>query len=285
MMHKRRLKTSDRRIRPSIQIVSMPRRLILCIAVMIALDLLGTLLLNGLCGNIPPRYTLTDSRRGSSSLRIFETTSDALHTRHPYDTVQKFDAVVVFCAGIGPHSGLDQTTVERLRFAAGSFHRGQTATIVGIGGHWRANRIANERQGMTKILRAAGVPPGAILQDKDSYDTQTNLDEFRRLANQYGWRHVAFVTSPLHMIRVRHLADLPMNASIDSGFAPGGGPGASESPSSPRRLEIQSLPFTAREQATLWAVWRETHHEGIAWAMTSLLPDDLFRDIMRRRRL
>ncbi|MCR9141541.1 MAG: YdcF family protein [bacterium] len=237
----------------------MLRRLIVCCALLLACDLIAAAAFNAMAENFPPRATAAPADG---------------QVKRP---VAEFDAVVVFCAGIGPHSGLDATTVERLHFAAELYRRGAAPVVVGIGGHWRENRLAKRRDGMTRISGAAGLPGGAIVQDRESYDTVTNIDEFFRLADAYGWRRVAFVTSPLHMLRVRYeSASRSINASQ---------PDSISSVPVAESLEIVSLPFTASGQASLFAAWREAHHEWIAWSMTLVLPETVFRKIMRWRRL
>lgn len=195
--------------------------------------------------------------------------------------INDLDAVVVFCAGVGPYHGMDTTTVQRLQFAARFYREGRVSIVAGIGGHWRVNRIAKQHRGMSYILREAGVSDHAIVQDRESYDTFTNLDEFFALAEKYKWRRVGFVTSPLHMFRVRTLSQWRMMTAVDltaSARVLESAPGAP-------MLEIIAIPFRAAEQINLWAVWRETHHEWLAWGMTLALPEAIFRDIMRWRRL
>lgn len=242
------------------------RAWVLGIAGLLALDLGATAAYNAWAGNLFPR--------AGADLRALSKNEAAV------------DAVLVFCAGIGPHQGLDATTVERLAFAARLYREGRAGVVAGIGGHWRENRAAGLRRGMSEILtQSEGLPAEAAIQDHDSYDTFTNLDEVFRLVSERGWRRVAFVSSPLHLQRVLYLSakrEAARSAAIASDFVLDASVDAiSEHP----RLEIESLPFTASGQASLFAAWRETHHEWAAWALTLALPERYFRDVMRWRRL
>ncbi len=185
-----------------------------------------------------------------------------------------YEAVFVLCAGTGNVRGLDQTSVDRLRYAAAGYASGRWLRTVGIGGHWRHNRAAGWSDVMSYWLRDAGVPAAAVFADAHSYDTGTNLDAIADLVQTHGWRSVVVLSSPLHLIRVR--ARLREHAGLR---------GLMRASNREQQLRIDTLAYLAPGQRSFAWRWRETHHEWAARLLAFLLTDEQYGDVMRWRRL
>ena len=191
-------------------------------------------------------------------------TYNALAGRRGVPTdLDRADAIIVFCNGIGPFQGVDATTRERLRFAAGLVQSGRAAAVAGIGCHWKVNRAIPD--GMDRLLTEFGLWPEAIFIDQASFDTTSNWIEARRIIAEQGWRRLWLLSSPLHLFRIGWLIERETPADERAG------------------LELVPFAFTP-DGAGPWELYTEVHHEWLAWGGRLLLPESWFRGYLRWRR-
>lgn len=178
---------------------------------------------------------------------------------------RRADAVIVFCNGIGPFEGVDATTRERLRFAAGLVQAGRAGAVAGIGCHWKVNEEIPD--GMARLLEGFGLWPEAVFVDRASFDTTSNWIEARAIIAREGWRRVWLLSSPLHLFRISWLIERETPAAELAAF------------------ERENYAFVPEGGATrVLAAYKEVHHEWLAWAGRLLLPESWFRGYLRWRR-
>lgn len=169
--------------------------------------------------------------------------------RHPVD------AAVVFFSGLDGAGELDAETLLRLDHALALFRSGQAGHVLCSGGAHGAGRPGAEL--MAAYLVQRGIPANRVHAEAVSHDTTTNLEHSLAYASQHAWRALVLVSSPAHLVRIRHLAR-----------------GASE------RLEFSGY----REPRAWLALNRQIHHEWVAWAAYACLPPGLYRSWVARWR-
>lgn len=204
------------------------------LALLVILDLSGTWAYHRLSVGIPTVGTPTGRTPGGSPL-------------------------VVLCAGAGELGGLDRATVERLAFAAREHRQRRANRIIAIGCHWERN--LERPDVMASELRRRGVPTAGILHDRDSFETLTNLRALKVIMERHQIPRAIIVSSPLHLLRVRRLAQR-MGLSHRLGYRP----------------------FSARHQRSRARIWLEVHHEWAATVAFAVLPESLYLGVMQRSR-
>lgn len=144
----------------------------------------------------------------------------------------RFDAVAVL--GGGTDRGLAAAPQlsyagDRLRVAAGLWHRGQTPLLVASG-----TSLAGLDQPDTRDLGAEtralwaemGVPPSAVVTLPGPHNTATEITALAAHAAAAGWQRVGLVTSAWHLRRAMQLAEragfnaVPIPADARGGVAP-----------------------------------------------------------------
>lgn len=144
----------------------------------------------------------------------------------------RFDAVMVLGGGTdrGPTDAPQLSYAgDRLRVAAGLWHRGQTPVLVASG-----TSLAGLDQPETRDLGAEtralwaemGVPPTAVVTLPGPHNTATEITALAAHAAASGWQRVGLVTSAWHLRRAMQLADragfaaVPIPADARGGVAP-----------------------------------------------------------------
>ena len=115
-------------------------------------------------------------------------------------------ADVIILLGCKPYENGQLTACIRARssHAASLYARGLAATIIASGGpslHGPA-----EAGVMAGLLRGAGVPEKAIIQEDGSHNTIQNIANSRAIMQKYGWRTAIIVTEPYHITRAAIIA-------------------------------------------------------------------------------
>lgn len=170
-----------------------------------------------------------------------------------------YPAVAAFCHGPGERRGLDEITVERLRYAAELYHTGRAERVIGLGCHW--NQPGYEPDAMRQALIEFGVAPQDALRDESSHDTLSNVEALAAIVQEAGLERVAVVSEPMHLLRIRRFWRL----------------GAYEA-----ALELRA--FTPRQEQGFAAGLANAHHEALAWLAHGLLPRDSYRALMESLR-
>ena len=113
------------------------------------------------------------------------------------------DAIVLLGAPLNPDGTLPAGTAERARAALALWRQGEAPVICAVGGHCPPGNedTAIEREGVSRWLRAEGVPASALRVDRASRSTRGNAEHAARLLLPEGRRRVWLVTQRFHMRR------------------------------------------------------------------------------------
>jgi uncharacterized SAM-binding protein YcdF (DUF218 family) len=109
------------------------------------------------------------------------------------------DAIVVLGCRIGPDGRPGGALQRRIDRAARAYHAGQSPLLVVSGGK-RWHDMA-EADAMGAVLRAAGIPEGAIVAERRSRSTIENAVYTAELLQARAARHIGVVTCDWHMFR------------------------------------------------------------------------------------
>ena len=202
---------------------------------------------------------------GLAVLLLADLLASALFIRSAYSTLDQhaspgpFDLAVVFFAGHPDKTHLAGADLPRLQYAAELFHAGTIAHIVCVGGARSWSRSGGARM-MRDVLLRSGIPATRVLYDSTSFDSFSNWHNAHQIIRAHRWRTVAFITDPLHLIRLLDIAAAA--AELDIAAAP--------------------PPHYARPDArTCLVLWQKTHHEWLAWTAAALLPAAIHQKILR----
>lgn len=144
------------------------------------------------------------------------------------------DAAIVLGAAV-PSTGPSPVFVERINHAVDLYKSGAVKYLIMTGGKGLGERVAEADAGRQAAIEA-GVPPGAILTETASRDTQQNLANARPIVEAHGFRRVLVVSDPLHMMRAMQAAS---DAGLDAAPSP--------TPTTRYRTLVSQLPMLIRE--------------------------------------
>lgn len=184
-----------------------------------------------------------------------------MNARYGVVPSQPADAAVVLFGGYAGHGTLDAETHRRVRHAAALFAAGVVSAILCSGGRRDPDEGAGS-QLMAAALEKWGVPRGRIQSEAESFDTLTNVTHSLRAAESRGWRSLVFVSSPVHLGRVRQAAE-GSRIRISYSAYTAGPPGA-------------AVPWSEKT----WQV----HHEWAARAAYLALPREIYLEWVARWR-
>jgi uncharacterized SAM-binding protein YcdF (DUF218 family) len=105
---------------------------------------------------------------------------------------QKADALVLF-QGDG-HA--------RVPYAVELFRQGWADFVILVGGADDRDYGSYPSAELYELLRAAGVPAGAIRFEPTALHTRAEIDSALDIAGREGWKRLLLVTSPYHIFRV-----------------------------------------------------------------------------------
>lgn len=195
---------------------------------------------------------------------VVDALATALFVHFGYQTLQErsaagpFDVAVVFFSGHPDTDQLDDDDVRHLEHAAHLFRVRAARHIVCVGGA----RTWTERVGarmMRRFLLRAGLPPERVFHDSTSFDSRSNWREACRIIRSHGWRRIALVSSPLHLVR---LLDLTAAEEL--------------------RISVAVPPrYQRRGAGMLLPLWMAAHREALAWVAMAVLPTDTYREALR----
>lgn len=115
------------------------------------------------------------------------------------------DAAIMFYGGQGDPI-LDEETIHRLEAGLHLYKSRRAANILCVGGYRKGLKLSGSVR-MAQWLAAAGIPKYKIWTDSWSYDTPTNIRAAFQIAKQANWRSLVFVSSPVHLVRILHIAE------------------------------------------------------------------------------
>ena len=117
----------------------------------------------------------------------------------------RYDAIIVLGAQVKPDGRLSVQLAWRMDAAVKAYER--HAVPVAVCGARGADEPCTEAEAMRDYLIAHGVPPERILPDPDSFNTEQNLANAKRLLSGLpGIRRVLIVTSDYHLPRSMAIA-------------------------------------------------------------------------------
>ena len=160
------------------------------------------------------------------------------------------DGLAVLFADFTRGGTLGPETRRRLNHCLWLYQHKQVTHIVCVGG----SRPSRDRYGaklMKQALVASGVHEDVVFVDMKSRDTRSNLRELLEIAEDYHWKKVAIITSPLHIDRVRRIL-----SAIG------------------KREGVILCPYSYAtcEPRIRWTVlWVQIHHEWVSSILTVLL--------------
>jgi len=199
-----------------------------------------------------------------AALLLADLLASALFIRSAYSTLEQhaspgpFDLAVVFFSGHPDEAHLQGAELPRLQYAAELFHAGTIGHIVCVGGARSWSRSGARM--MRDVLLRSGIPAARVSYDSTSFDSFSNWRNARQIIRARRWRSVAFITDPLHLIRLLDIAAAATDLDITT--AP--------------------PPHYARPDArTCLVLWQKTHHEWLAWTAAALLPAAIHQKILR----
>jgi uncharacterized SAM-binding protein YcdF (DUF218 family) len=109
------------------------------------------------------------------------------------------DAIVVLGCRIAPSGRPGPAAARRATAAAGAYLGGVAGTVVVSGGRRWGAQI--EARAMAEVIREAGVPGSAIVEELCSLSTYENAVFSAAVLRRLGARRAAVVTCPWHMAR------------------------------------------------------------------------------------
>lgn len=166
------------------------------------------------------------------------------------DTMTSSAAVVFFS-----HPADD----ARLDTAVSLHQSNRVQTIIFVGG-CRPQQDYFGSAALRDRAVSAGIPQNQLQIGSGSFDTIGNIDALARIAAREDYRALTLVSSTPHLLRIRRALKNKLPSDLNIFYAPTPDEG------------VRSL------------IWQH-QHEVIQALTTALLPDDLYRSALRRRRL
>ena len=110
-------------------------------------------------------------------------------------------AMVVLTAYVAPDGTLNESAMRRIHTAARLYHRGLAPLVVVSGGNPVAASDPQPADFMAGFAGELGIPPTAIILEKESQDTHFSAVNVAALCRQRNIQHVLLVTDAVHMRR------------------------------------------------------------------------------------
>lgn len=168
------------------------------------------------------------------------------------------DAGVLFFDDFGDERGVSSGTLALTRYARVLYDAKKVQHLICLGGG-NPSDAPRGAERMCKILAEDGVSPEVLKVDQLSWDTQSNWSEASRLMRENEWSTALLISSLIHMPRLAFL-------SRQSGFHVGLAPYNSSSIWRPIRV---------------LRLWKEVHHEVVAWIAMSLLSQGQYTALIK----
>ena len=182
---------------------------------------------------------------------------------------EKAEAGVLFMGSFDKnYTELGKDTLQRIHHGTDLYKKGLINTILCVGGTRSSIQVFGSLM-MKEKLSALGVPSERILTETKSYDSITNWRMTAQIIEENHWKTVAIISSPLHVYRLRKII--------------------SEKPMPELKVIYSPYSYGAYQDTSiklsLFEKWRQVQHEWIAYLTTTLLPDSVYRSILRFIRL
>jgi uncharacterized SAM-binding protein YcdF (DUF218 family) len=114
------------------------------------------------------------------------------------------DAIVALGGGVGETGRAGQGYEERVEYAAWLYNKGYAKKIIFSSGFVYALQEADVMKALAVSL---GVAPNDIILEKQSKNTYENVKNSLSISKTAGFKHIIFISSPYHMLRVKMVAD------------------------------------------------------------------------------
>lgn len=162
---------------------------------------------------------------------------------------------------------LGKQTLRSVFYGESLYRQGLIAKIFCVGGaRPRKNFFGSEL--MKQTLIDMGLPSEKILTENQSYDSKSNWRIAHQIISANQWKTVIIIASPLHIYRLKRIVFDKRVDDIDVSF----------SPYSYRLWNNSPLEITRIE------IWREVHNEWLGFLFHYLLPESLYRYILKTLR-
>ena len=131
---------------------------------------------------------------------------------------QPAPAIVVLTAYVAPDGTLNESAMRRIHTAARLYHRRLARLVVVSGGDPAAASDLQPADFMAGFAGELGIPPTAIIVEKESQNTHFSAVNVAALCRQRNIQHVLLVTDAVHMrraaaaFRVQGLSVFPVPA-------------------------------------------------------------------------
>jgi len=135
-----------------------------------------------------------------------------IHSETGYPEPMPSDVIIVLGARVMPDGAPSPTLMNRVEAAAAAYDKGLAPNVIVCGAQGN-DEPAAEASVMAGILRALGVPGGAIFEESRSTSTLQNLQYAKEIMERQGFQTAIVVTSDYHLKRsLRLCEDLSIQA-------------------------------------------------------------------------
>jgi uncharacterized SAM-binding protein YcdF (DUF218 family) len=169
------------------------------------------------------------------------------------DRAQPADVIIVLGAGLRRDNTPGPALTRRSAHGASLWHAALAPTILCTGGN-PGSRDRTEADACAELLRAAGVPAGAIILEERSRSTEENALYSRQLMDERDWQTAILVSDGFHLFRANHIfqmAGIAVYPSPVTESQPGTG---------------ELIVFTLREVAALhWQLFKEAFNLPVTY--------------------
>ncbi|MFC1573658.1 YdcF family protein [Candidatus Latescibacterota bacterium] len=170
------------------------------------------------------------------------------------------DALVVFFGDLDRTNMLGRETKQRLDHCISLYKKDKTVFIVCTGGRGYKKKLGiSGSQLMADYLIGAEIPIKNILIEHNSFDSLSNWQETRSIIEAQHWDKVTLISSALHLYR---LACITSRDSLEISFSP---------------YSLNSM----HSFGDYLSMRKWVHHEWIAFTAQTLLPEGLYRKLLR----
>ena len=114
---------------------------------------------------------------------------------------QPAPAIVILTAYVAPDGTLNESAMRRTHAAARLYHQRLAPLVIMTGGDPRLSQDLQAADFMAEFAGELGIPPTAIIVEKESQNTHFSAVKVAALCRQRNIQHVLLVTDAVHMRR------------------------------------------------------------------------------------
>ena len=126
--------------------------------------------------------------------------------------VARADALIVLGARVMPDGELSTTLLRRVETAYDAYASGLAGALI-VCGAQGLDEPVTEASAMYAYLKGRGVPEAAVFEEDQSFNTEENLSNARKIMEDHGMKTAIIVTSDYHLERALWLAQDALNCS------------------------------------------------------------------------